>query len=382
MRKNITCIFLFLFFLGVSQQKFKILDKETLKPINNARLMVGNLVAYTNDDGEVEISLDKVSNGLILVSAPSYEDGHIIGNESEAYLQPKYKEIEEVIVTKFNLYDIISKISDNYNVYYDTDNSLYNAQFKDKLFINNKINSLLVSDIKIWALDNQFDFRYKDLDKFLQISIDKVRYYKVDNSEINFKKFINEKAIKSFNTRLFLNGKLILLKRALKDISIKSYIIYEDNKIRKISFQSNGSIQEGISFRGIIEINKIDEAISYMEVEQVQNNSIKKYKSDNDKFILNTKSVLVTYDFYKKDGKYIPSRYVCIQKGVFEHKGVEKEFNRTREIIFSSKKVVTQKGLSNKIDMSKDIISHIPDTKITQNKLLLSIEEQKFINEH
>ena len=93
MRKNITCIFLFLFFLGVSQQKFKILDKETLKPINNARLMVGNLVAYTNDDGEVEISLDKVSNGLILVSAPSYEDGHIIGNESEAYLQPKYKEI-------------------------------------------------------------------------------------------------------------------------------------------------------------------------------------------------------------------------------------------------------------------------------------------------
>lgn len=382
MRKNITCIFLFLFFLGVSQQKFKILDKETLKPINNARLMVGNLVAYTNDDGEVEISLDKVSNGLILVSAPSYEDGHIIGNESEAYLQPKYKEIEEVIVTKFNLYDIISKISDNYNVYYDTDNSLYNAQFKDKLFINNKINSLLVSDIKIWALDNQFDFRYKDLDKFLQISIDKVRYYKVDNSEINFKKFINEKAIKSFNTRLFLNGKLILLKRALKDISIKSYIIYEDNKIRKISFQSNGSIQEGISFRGIIEINKIDEAISYMEVEQVQNNSIKKYKSDNDKFILSTKSVLVTYDFYKKDGKYIPSRYVCIQKGVFEHKGVEKEFNRTREIIFSSKKVVTQKGLSNKIDMSKDIISHIPDTKITQNKLLLSIEEQKFINEH
>ena len=382
MRKNITCIFLFLFFLGVSQQKFKILDKETLKPINNARLMVGNLVAYTNDDGEVEISLDKVSNGLILVSAPSYEDGHIIGNESEAYLQPKYKEIEEVIVTKFNLYDIISKISDNYNVYYDTDNSLYNAQFKDKLFINNKINSLLVSDIKIWALDNQFDFRYKDLDKFLQISIDKVRYYKVDNSEINFKKFINEKAIKSFNTRLFLNGKLILLKRALKDISIKSYIIYEDNKIRKISFQSNGSIQEGISFRGIIEINKIDEAISYMEVEQVQNNSIKKYKSDNDKFILSTKSVLVTYYFYKKDGKYIPSRYVCIQKGVFEHKGVEKEFNRTREIIFSSKKVVTQKGLSNKIDMSKDIISHIPDTKITQNKLLLSIEEQKFINEH
>ena len=232
----------------------------------------------------------------------------------------------------------------------------------------------MVSDIKIWALDNQFDFRYKDLDKFLQISIDKVRYYKVDNSEINFKK--------SFNTRLFLNGKLILLKRALKDISIKSYIIYEDNKIRKISFQSNGSIQEGISFRGIIEINKIDEAISYMEVEQVQNNSIKKYKSDNDKFILSTKSVLVTYDFYKKDGKYIPSRYVCIQKGVFEHKGVEKEFNRTREIIFSSKKVVTQKGLSNKIDMSKDIISHIPDTKITQNKLLLSIEEQKFINEH
>lgn len=382
MRKNITSIFLFLSCLGASQQKIKILDRETQMPINNARLIVDDLVTYTNDDGEVEIPFNKTSNSLILVSAPSYEDSYIIGNESETYLQPKYKEIEEVVITKSNLYDIILKTLDNYSTYYDINNSLYNAQFKDKLLIDSKINSLSISDIKIWALDNQFDFRYNDLNRFLQISIDKVRYYKVDNSEINFKKFTNEKAIKSFNTRIFLNGKLILLKRALKGVSVKSDIIYEDDKMKKISFQSNGSIQEGISFRGIIEVNKIDQAISHIEVEQIQKHSIKKYKSDRDRFTLNTKSVLVTYDFYKKDGKYIPSRYVCIQKGVFEHKGIEKEFHRTREIIFSSKKTVLQKGLINKIDMSKDIISYIPDVKVVQNKSLLSTQEQKFIDEH
>lgn len=382
MKKNIAFVFLFLFFLGISQQKIKVLDKETKKPINNAKVVIGDLVTYTNDDGLLEISLDKIANTPILVSAPFYEDSSIKNNDSEIYLQPKYKEIEEVIIKNFNLYDIISKISDNYGTYYNADNSLYNAQFKDKLFINDKINSLSISDIKIWAIDNQFDFRYSNLDKFLQVALDKVRYYKVDNSEINFKKFTNEKAIKSFNTRIFLNGELILLKKALKGISIKSDVIYEDDEIRKISFQSDGSIQEGISFKGIIQMNKADQAITYMEVEQIQNNSTKKYKSDDDKFKLNTNSVIVTYDFYKRDGKYIPSRYTCVQKGIFEQKGAEKNFYRTREIVFSSQKASSQNGLNNKIDISKDIISYIPDTKAKDNKLLLSTEEQKFINEH
>lgn len=382
MRRDITFLFLLFYCLGISQQKIKVLDKETGIPINNAKIIIGDYVNYTNDDGLAEIHIDKVFDNTILVTAPSYEDMNITSNDNEVYLQPRYKEIEEVVIKKFNVYDFISKISNNYALYYNIDNSLYKAKFKDKLFIDNKINSLSISDINIWALDNQFDFRYKNIDKFLQISLDKVRYYKVDNSDINFKKFTNEKAIKSFNTRIFMNGELILLKRGLKDIDIKYDIINEDDEIKKISFESNGSIQKGISFRGVIEINKIDNAISYMEIEQIQDNSIKKYKSDNDNFKLQTKSVKVIYDFYKKNGKYIPSRYVCIQKGIFEHKGIEKDFRRTREIVFSSHKETTKKGLDNKIDISKDIIYYMPDMKTTSNNLLLSTEEQQFINEY
>lgn len=382
MKRDITLLFLLFYCLGISQQKIKVLDKETGIPINNAKIIIGDYVNYTNDDGLAEIHIDKVFDNTILVTVPFYEDMNITSNDNEVYLQPWYKEIEEVVIKKFNVYDFISKISNNYALYYNIDNSLYKAKFKDKLFIDNKINSLSISDINIWALDNQFDFRYKNIDKFLQISLDKVRYYKVDNSDINFKKFTNEKAIKSFNTRIFMNGELILLKRGLKDIDIKYDIINEDDEIKKISFESNGSIQKGISFRGVIEINKIDNAISYMEIEQIQENSIKKYKSDNDNFKLQTKSVKVIYDFYKKNGKYIPSRYVCIQKGIFEHKGIEKDFRRTREIVFSSHKETTKKGLDNKIDISKDIIYYMPDMKITSNNLLLSTEEQQFINEY
>lgn len=201
---------------------------------------------------------------------------------------------------KIDFYDLVLKTLENYDEIYNTESSLFKATYKDKLKISNKINSLLVSDISIWGKDNQFDFT-SNIGKFLQISIDKIKYNKTNNADLNFRNFTNEKSTKAFNTRLFLNGYFIILKKALNGVTINTKIISQDKDSQYIEFTSNGSVKEGISFQGNLIYNTIDKTISHIVIEQIQDNSSRKFTSEDDKFKLFTNNVIVTYDFYKKD---------------------------------------------------------------------------------
>lgn len=271
----------------------------------------------------------------------------------------------------------------NYNKYYDTYPYLYSAKYKDKLHIDNKINSLLIADINLFTLMNAVGMTLTgNVDKSNQISLEKVRYYKVDNSEINFKEFINKRAISWFNSRMFLNGEFAILQFGLNKIPIKTKTIYQDEYFKKNYFETQILAKRGTAFNGSFTVDKETGAISEMLVEQTYDNSERTYKSNNGKVVINTKTVVAIYDLYKKDSKYLPVKFTLIQKGTININGNEKSFSRTREIVFTNGKKTTNMSLQNRMDISnKDILSYIPDNLIKDTKTLLTEEEQKFIDE-
>ncbi len=222
-----------------------------------------------------------------------------------------------------------------------------------------------------------------NIDKYTHISLGKMKYYKVDNSEINFNKFSNQRAISWFNIRMFLNGEFAILQFGLNKIPVKTQTIYQDENFKKMSFQSETMTKRGTTFTGSFVIDKENGAISHMEVEQTYSESERIYKSDGNKFVIDTNSVTTIYDLHKKDGRYFPSKFTLTQKVILTPKnGSGKSFSRTREIEFKNGVKTSETGLKNKIDISnKDILSYIPTNEIKDTKTLLSAEEQKFVDE-
>lgn len=368
-----------------AQMKIKILDEETKTPITNAKISINQEILYSNEDGIVRLPLrDKSSE--ISIEVPFY-DKKIVKNiteeNQEISLKPTYNKIEDVILTKFDFNALVKNLYENYSKFYNTKSHLYDAQYKDKLFINNKINSLLIADIDLFTTRNAVGMTLMgNVDEYLQIALDKVKYYKVDNSEINFKKFTNRRSISWFNGRMFLNGELAILQFGLNKIPVKTKIVYQDDIMKKFSFETETLARRGTTFRGNFVLDKETGAVTYMEVEQTYSKSEREYKSDNGKISINTKSVITIYDFYKKNEKYMPSKLTLIQKGIITNNEKSENFSRIREIVFTNARELPQTNLQNKIDVSKkDIISYIPDNEIKNTKDLLSKQEQEFIDE-
>lgn len=368
-----------------SQVKIKILDEESKQPITNIKILNSNSMLYSNEDGIIILPADN-SLSTLTIESPFYEKKVIdnINIDTTVLLKPIYKQIEEVTIEKLDFNKFVKKLYENYNQYYDTYPYLYDAKYKDKLLINNKVNSLLIADINLYSVMNAVGMTLTgNVDKSNQISLNKVNYYKVSNSDINFKEFTNKRAISWFNVRMFLNGEFAILQFGLKDFPVKTQTIYQDEHYKKVSFITETTARRGATFNGNFIVDKENGAITYMEVEQTYDKSERTYKSDNGKMMIDTKSVIAVYDLYKKDNKYLPAKFTLIQKGVITNKEKEENFSRTREIIFTNgKKTSNNITLQNKMDISnKDILFYIPDDIKKDAKTLLSAEEQKFVDE-
>ncbi|MEC5395965.1 hypothetical protein [Bergeyella sp. RCAD1439] len=387
MNKILTVIFLSLFgVITSSQTKVKILDEETKAPITNAKLLSNNQIYYSNEDGVFVLpEINSLSESTIEV--PFYETIHIEDLskiKNAILLKPSYKQIEEVTITKLDFNAFIKNLYENYNKFYNTFPHLYEADYKEKLIINGKINSLLVSDINLYAAMNAVGMTITgNVDKYIQIGLDKVKYYKIDNSEINFKEFTNKRALSWFNGRMFLNGEFAILQFGLDKIPVKTQLIYQDETLKKFSFYSEAIAKKGATFKGNFVVDKESGAISHMEVEQTYDKSERTYKSSNGKMMIDTKSVVTTYDYYKKDKKFFPAKFTLTQKGTLTKDGKDQDFRRIREVIFTTgKEVASDYTLQNRMDISnKDLLFYIPNKVTKDSQNLLSTEEQLFINE-
>ncbi|HCD9234168.1 TPA: hypothetical protein NEG48_001142 [Elizabethkingia anophelis] len=135
----------------------EVLDVETGKPIPNAKVIApDNTVVYTNDEGKVYI-LNNIKH--INVSAPTYEELDFDLFETIIKLKPIYKDINEVQINIIDTKPIFQNTLKDYPKLYYSKPSIYSGTIKQKAYMNNLINNLLVADVDIWSVANAYNFK-------------------------------------------------------------------------------------------------------------------------------------------------------------------------------------------------------------------------------
>lgn len=366
-----------------SQKKISIIDFETKQIIPQVRVIYNNEISYTNDDGFVMIP-NEVKN--IELFAPQYEQG-VFPVNSSIELKPIYKEIQEVVIKTVDAKKIINSVLKDYDKNYEIKTSIYNGTFKTKSEIDNKLNRILVLDMDLWTLNNKYDYR-KDIDQFMQVNLRNKKFDKNKKDDKNYifnkKRNISpqEDKIKSFLQRFFLYNQLYIMDYYTKGLKINGTIINETRDVQTIKFKSDNMPDNILYYEGIMQYNKKENTISYIEVNHVQKKTEDKYLNIFDKEItVNTNLYTVTYDMFKKGEKYVPAKImmkyeagISLENKIYSAISIE-------EFIFNKHNFANKKGLSKKIDLSKSFLDNITDNSLKDTKILLSTEEQKFVDE-
>lgn len=357
-----------------------VLDAEDSSPVSNAKIVTDNGVFYTNEDGKVLIP---PQNKNIEVSAQSYEIKNIDGNSLIISLKPVYRNIEEVAITNIDIKKIFQSTIDNYQKIYYTDPSLYTGTIKQKSFIDNKLIHLLVADINIWLRYNFFNFgKSNDPDSFFQIGLNNIKYYKTKKMDDDFVfQSVPNLIPKDFIRTSFMNYHLTGILNSMKDLKIKTKLLYENSGIESIYFESEENTEAGVKFTGILTYNRNDNAIVNLKTNIDQKNtSSEKTDKNGNKYTSQTTKAEVFYDFYKKNNKYIPSFVTANGSGYLLQNGEKTPFSAYQEIKLEKFQEGNRRGLKNKIDLAKTFIENVPDKSINETQTLLSKEEQEFIN--
>jgi len=378
------CLFLILFLkvLFAQNNKVKIVDAENLNPIKNARILKDNKVYYTNDDGLVLIP-EKFQN--FEVSAPSYQNQKIENYTSEIRLKPFYKTIDEIKMVNVNIKDIFENVLKNYaKIYYDQP-SLYDIVYKQKNYYDNKLNFLVIADGKLWTKTNQYNYKEgfrKNFDNILQLQLNNIRYLKKTNRDSLFSGRTNEFSHEIIGN-YFFNYELSRLIGALKaaDKKIFGTVVSQEGYNQFINFKI--SKKNGTAISGNFTYNTSNGGMSRFEVTYDQSDFpiMKKKAADGKEYDYKMGIASLMFDFYLKDGKYIPSRYNF--KGdnflmIMDNKTLTKKFEK--QIIYNVFTPSNNDGLDSKIDFTKDFWDNIPTNDKKTDPLLLSEEEANFLN--
>lgn len=381
--KILSVVILFYSSFLFSQMKIKIIDSETQKPISEVRTVYNDEISYTNDDGFAVIPSDAEN---IELYAPQYEKG-LFPVKNIIELKPIYKEIQEVIIKSVDAKKIIASVLKDYNKNYETKTSIYNGTLKSRSEIDNKLDRILVIDMNLWTLNNKYDYR-KKADEFLQVDL---KNKKFDKNKKNDKTYIfnkkdgttEKKYIKSFLQKFFIYDQLYAIDYYTKGVKISGNIINEFGDIQTIKFRSERTnITDLLYFEGVIQYNKKENAIIYLQCNQKQENVTQKYNNYFDQeIIINTDLFSVTYDMYKKDGKYVPAKIIMKNSSSLILNHTTYPSVGYTEFTFTTHNFANKSGLSKRIDLDKPFGEGISDNSIKDTKTLLSAEEQKFVDE-
>lgn len=381
--KILYILFLFSFIFSFSQSKISIIDSETKMPIPHARVVYNSEIFYTNDDGFVIVPNQAKSVELF---ASRYEEG-IFSVKNIIELKPIYKEIQEVVIKSVDAKKIINSVLKDYDKNYETKTSIYKGTYKTKSEVDNKLNRLLVIDIDLWALNNKYDYR-KNIDQFMQINLQNKKFdkNKKDDKNYIFNKKSNispqEDKIKAYLQRFFLYNQLYIMDYYTKGLKIIGTVVYEMGDLQMITFKSEQMSDNVLYYEGIMQYNKNENTITYIEVSHIQKNAEDKYLNISDQEItVNTNLYTVTYDMFKKGEKYIPAKIMMKYGATVSVENKTFSAISNEEFIFQKQNFTDKKGLSKKIDLSKTFLDNITDNTIKDTKTLLSNDEQRFVDE-
>ena len=372
-------------YLGLSFQfyfsqniKVRIIDSEDSTPIRNARIMSDNMVLYSNDDGDAELKNDKK---VLNIFAQGYEELTLESPTPIIKLKPLYQDIEEVKISKIDIRQIFQNTLKDYLSIYYSKPSLYQSTIKQKGYIDGKIINLLIANIDIWALANAYNFKAQDnIDTFLQIGFNNIKYFKTQLSSNDYP-FNTDIQItpKSFIQKLFFNSEIVGFLNDTKNSVFASKILSENENIQIIYFETKDEIN---TYKGKFTYSKTDKVISSFDI--YITNMSQSFKNKNKRGEVYegvATSNNIKYDFYKKDGKYLPALVYTEIKGYALYKEKKYPISFIQEINFQKFSESNNKGLKNKIDLNKNLTENIASKEIKENNTLLSKEEQKFIDE-
>ncbi|MCD1117756.1 carboxypeptidase-like regulatory domain-containing protein [Chryseobacterium turcicum] len=379
--KHISFLFL-LFSAFLTAQKLQVVDAENGKPIANARIILINQLVYTNEDGFAPVNENSKD---FEVSASGFKKVNVKNFSSIIKLQPAFKDIEEVKIINVDIKKIIEDLHKNYNKRYFDKPSLYDITFKSKGFNNNNLIFMVIAEAKLWSKSNSYNFRdgyKKNYDEILQIQLNNVKYKK-DNLKGIFNVKTNEFEHASMGDYFFsFEIYRLLANMNTKNSKITGRLISEDNDTQVIYVKVQS--ERGIDVSGEITYNKIDKVITlYNLIYQQENFPIyKKTNKDGVEFDYQLGNASVLFDFYKKDGIYIPaSKKVTGEKFFIIHDGKKDERSFSTEIVYNTFTKSNKKGLESKVDFNKSIWDNVPVKEDKEATILLSKEEQEFINQ-
>ncbi|KMQ67775.1 hypothetical protein ACM39_12680 [Chryseobacterium sp. FH2] len=361
----------------------KIVDAQDKSPIPNARLILANEVLYTNEDGMVLIP-NQIS--AIEIFNSGYESKKITHIDPVIELKPLYKEIEEVKIINVNIKNIVIDVFKNYRKRYFDKPSLYNIIYRQKNTSDGNLSLLMLAEAKLWSKSNMYNYKntlQENYDEFVQIELNNIRYFKSKEAENNIIQGSSLDQSKDFVGNIFFNYELRRFTSYLesKDIKYSANVISENGDEQTIQFKA--SSPSGINVSGIIIYNTLDKVILHYELNYEQSKwpSYKKQTKDGLEYDFKPGDGVVVFDFYKKNKKYIPSQANMKGDCYITYDNIKSVKTFEREIIFQTFDETDSKGFENKIDFKKSLWENIPNQEQKDSKILLSKEEQDFIDQ-
>ncbi|MFC4164212.1 hypothetical protein ACFOWU_11125 [Epilithonimonas zeae] len=365
-----------------SQQKIKIVDSETSKPIPNARIISNQNVYYSNDDGYILLpeNSDKQE-----ISAIGYLSETVKNYKPIISLKPKYQNIDELKIVSIDIKKLLKDVSDNYSkIYYDQP-QLYDITIKQRAFENNQMKLLMIADGKFWSKDGTYypkEAINNRFDNFVQLQIDDLRYLKSETYE-------NKIKIKKQNTTqdnigdLFLSFELLRTLRfaELKRSKTSGKLLDDNGTEQDISFLIK--LDSTHIYKGRILYNKIDKAITHFDLHFNQSSTKPLPLKDEDgvEYLVQLGDGILSFDYYKNGDKYVPSKIGFVVENLKTFVGDKiYEKRSAREIIFKNFAKSDSKGVQNPVKINQDYWQYL---KMSYDKgdILLSKEEEEFINE-
>lgn len=380
--KRISILFL-VFSTFLYSQKIQIVDAENGKPIGNARIVLADQLVYTNEDGFAPVDGNSKD---FEVSASGFKKEKIKNFSSVIKLQPAFKDIEEVKIVSVDIKKLLDDVYKNYQKRYYDEPSLYDVVFKQKSFDNGKLHFMVVSEAKLWSKCNWYNYKdgfNKRYDDILQLQLNNVKYLKVNKSDSIFSARVNEFSHEDMGNYFFnyeLNRTLMFIKSPQAKYS--GVLISEEDGEQLISFKIK--VQRGINIEGSLKYNTNDKVITYFQTIYAMDDLPveKKVSTDGRAFDYKYGNATITFDFYKKDGFYLPAlnRYETDNYTMF-YKDETHVKKSMREIVYNTFTKSDHKGLTPKVDFAKSIWLNVPVKDDKEITILLSTEEQEFINE-
>ncbi len=380
--KRISILFLLISTFFYSQ-KVQVVDAENGKPIANARIVLSDQLVYSNEDGFAPLD-SSVKN--FEVSASGFHKESFSSFQNVVKLKPFMKDIEEVKIIDVDIKNLFEDLYKNYHKRYYDEPSLYDITFKSKGFNNDKLFIMVIAEAKLWSKTNAYNFKYgykKDYDELLQLQLNNVKYFKKNDS----KSIFNIKT-KEFNHdemgNFFFNYEIyrLLINMRMKNSKNVGRLLSEEGDLQLIGVKIKS--ENGIEIDGEITYDKKDKVVVLYDLNYVQGGfpAYKRVNTDGEEFDFHVGNANVTFDFYKKDGKYIQAlKKTSGEKFFIMHDGQKDERRFSTEIIYNTFAKSTKKGLVSKVDLSKNIWENVPVKEDKETTILLSKEEQEFINQ-